>query len=91
MANLNPELDDFDVTFWRVVEDRTKEDGRRVLGIPLSPKYATLEEVRAALSPARAANPLAYVQRATIFFCPDDPADVAERESLLAELHSIAA
>jgi hypothetical protein len=91
MATLNPELDDFDVTFWQVVENRSEQPGRRVLGVPLSPKYSTLESSREALVDIKGKHPHAYVSRVTIFFHEGDPADIAERKGLLEEMHCVSA
>jgi len=88
MSILNPELDDFDVTFWQVVEDRSERPGHRVLGVPLSSKYSTLEASREALVDIKSKHPHAYVNRVTIFFNESDPADVAERKGLLDEVRA---
>lgn len=77
---------DLDVSFWLVVQDRI-EDGYRVKGAPLSPKFATENECREAAAEIHATKPDAYVARHTIFFHWSSPKDMAERKRLLEELH----
>lgn len=74
-----------DVSFWVVVEDRT-EDGRRVSGLCLSPKFATQEQCREALAGIENKHPNAYIGRRTVFFREGDPFDVATRKALLDEI-----
>lgn len=78
---------DFDVSFWVVVEDRN-EDGRRVLGVPLSPKFATKEQCQEAAVEIKATKPNAYLGCHTIFFHWARPGDMAERKRLLDEILS---
>ncbi|NPT57381.1 hypothetical protein [Paraburkholderia elongata] len=90
MAILNSELDDFDVTFWLVAEDRVK-DGRRVRGVPLSPKFAARQECVEASVEIKARKPDAYLVRHTYCFDMDRPEDIVERARLLDEIHGVAA
>lgn len=76
---------DLDVSFWQVFEDRI-EDGRRVLGVPLSPKFATKEQCQEAAAEIKAAKPNAYLGCHTIFFHWACPGDMAKRKRLLDEI-----
>lgn len=77
-----------DVTFYQVVHAKVMEDGRRVLNVPLSPKYSTLKQCRAAARRIKATVPDAYVARHTCFmaFNPDNPEEVAARERMINEI-----
>jgi hypothetical protein len=79
---------DLDVSFWLVAEDRIK-DGRRVRGVPLSPKFATEEQCREAAVEIKATKPDAYLVRHTICFHWSRPEDVAERSKLLDEIRCV--
>ncbi|CAN7472853.1 hypothetical protein [Paraburkholderia hospita] len=76
---------DLDVAFWLVAEDRV-EDGRRVRGVPLSPKFATEEQCREAAVEIKATKPDAYLVRHTICFHWNSPEDIMERSKLLDEI-----
>jgi hypothetical protein len=77
---------DLNVAFWLVVEDRIK-DGRGVIGVPLSPKFATEEQCREAAAEIKVTKPNAYLACHTIYFHWNSPQDVAERKKLLDEIH----
>jgi hypothetical protein len=76
---------DLDVSFWLVVEDRI-EDGRRVSGVPLSPKFATEEQAQEAAVELKTTKPNAYVGCHTLFFHWSRAEDMAERKRLLGEI-----
>lgn len=81
---------DLDVSYWLVVEDRI-EDGRRVSGIPLSPKFATKELCQEAAVKIKAAKPDAYLGCHTIFFHWSRPKDMQARKVLLDEIIGLTA
>ena len=82
---------DLDVSFWQVAEDRI-EDGRRVSGVPLSPKFATEERCREAAMKIKATKPDAYLVRRTIcFHWNDSPEDILARDKLLDEIRCVEA
>jgi hypothetical protein len=76
---------DLDVSFWQVFEDRV-EGGRRMSGIPLSPKFATKAQAHEAEVEIKSTKPNAYVGCYTIFLHWNRPEDMAERKRLLGEI-----
>ncbi|CAD6548818.1 hypothetical protein LMG28727_04896 [Paraburkholderia kirstenboschensis] len=74
-----------DVQYWCVVEDRKTERGR-CIGYPLSRKYSTRQECRAALARIKGSNPRAYIGGGTCFFHWARPEDMQTRRVLLAEI-----
>lgn len=79
MNQVNVDSADFDVTYWQVVEDRIEPSGRRVTGVPLSRKYATVDASREALADIKIERPDAYISEVTVF-------RASERAELLNEL-----
>lgn len=82
-------VDDFDVTFWVVVEDQVKPNGCRHTGIQLSSRYATKEQAGKALDRVRKTHPEAYLGCWTLFLREDDPGDVAARRTLIEEIQGL--
>jgi len=76
----------FNVTYWQVVEDRCMPDGRRHLGVPLSPMLATKQACRKAYAEIKGKHPRAYRMRATFLFHWDEPKDLAARQWALREI-----
>lgn len=79
-----------DVQYWCVVEDRKTERGR-CIGYPLSRKYSTRQECRAALAQIKGSNPRAYIGGGTCFFHWARKEDMRARKVLLDEIRGIAA
>ncbi|WP_077529388.1 hypothetical protein [Vreelandella utahensis] len=69
--------DGLDVSYYRVVEDRTLADGTKVHQCPISPKYATPEQAETALSELARTHPGARTCCITLF-CGDAGARDAE-------------
>ncbi|WP_175837307.1 hypothetical protein [Burkholderia anthina] len=76
----------FNVTYWQVVEDRRLPNGRRYLGLPLSPMLATKQACRRAYAEIKGKHPRAYRMRGTFFFHWDEPKDLAARQWALREI-----
>jgi hypothetical protein len=83
-------LNAFHVTYWQVVQDMTTSRGR-VIGYPLSKKYSTRQECRAALARIKGGNPRAYIGGGTYLCHPGRLEDIELRNALLAEMRGLAA
>jgi hypothetical protein len=82
---LDRSLDAFNVTYWRVVEDRRTIHGRHI-GAPLSKMFLTRQECRKALAQIKGSNPRAYAARGTYLFNWHRPADIEQRKAMLDEI-----
>jgi hypothetical protein len=87
---MNRALDAFNVEYWSVVEDR-RVGNHRLIGYPLSRKFASRQDCRRALSRIKGSNPRAYAGKVTVFFHWLRAKDIADRKVLIDEIRCVTA